>query len=116
MSNVPSARQSLNGWIAKFSGNQPAATALSVPLENRLWTNLKSSPDAMWQEHTQAVQSLSFSRDGRYLATGSDDESIIIWDVLQSRAIQRLNKHQSFVSDLAFSPEGTQISLGCARW
>jgi WD40 repeat protein len=38
--------------------------------------------------HDGWVQALSFSSDGLYLASASDDESVRVWDVLTGECIK----------------------------
>ena len=38
-------------------------------------------------EHTDAIQAIAFSPDGRWLATGGGDERVVLWDLDQRKAI-----------------------------
>jgi len=51
------------------------------------------------------VTSVSFSPDGRLLATGSADMTAIVTD-LNSGVIVRTIKHGDLVLSLSFSPDG----------
>ena len=71
--------------------------------------------------HTQSLQALAFSPDGKWLASGGYDKSIIVWNLSSGReefhlgglpvplsdASQSLNKQA--ISALAFSPDGTRL-------
>jgi WD40 repeat protein len=37
--------------------------------------------------HTESVEGIAFSPDGRLLASGSEDGSIILWDVASQKPI-----------------------------
>jgi WD40 repeat protein len=52
------------------------------------------------------VGAVAFSPDGSALASGSDDKTLILWDVANKRAKVRLQGHTDSVSSLAFSPDG----------
>ena len=57
--------------------------------------------------HAGPVVSASFSPDGRWLATGSRDTSIILWDMSTDEPIsQTLSGHTDGILDMSFSPDG----------
>ena len=70
--------------------------------------------------HNAAVNSAAFSPDGRWLATGGDDNQILLWDVSTLRDPQLepvpilLDGHTAKVVDLAFSADGKY--LASASW
>ncbi|HLO33844.1 MAG TPA: TIR domain-containing protein [Anaerolineales bacterium] len=63
--------------------------------------------------HTDAARSLAFSPNGKILASGSDDNTIILWDVATRKPIaEPLRGHTDFVLSLAFSPDGKTLASG----
>ncbi|MGZ9223046.1 MAG: nSTAND1 domain-containing NTPase, partial [Anaerolineales bacterium] len=56
--------------------------------------------------HKGDVISVSFSHDGKYLATGSTDTTVRIWDVSNGDLIRVLEGHSAEVGGVAFSPDG----------
>ena len=56
--------------------------------------------------HTSSVRSLSFSPDGKTLASGSLDKTIRLWDVSTGLLRQTLIGHTEGVNDVCFSPDG----------
>ena len=70
--------------------------------------------------HNAAVNTAAFSPDGRWLATGGDDNQILLWDVSTLRDPQLepvpilLDGHTAKVVDLAFSADGKH--LASASW
>ena len=70
--------------------------------------------------HNAAVNTATFSPDGRWLATGGDDNQILLWDVSTLRDPQLepvpilLDGHTAKVVDLAFSADGKY--LASASW
>ena len=59
------------------------------------------------------IASISLSADGKYLAFGSDDSTVQIWDAQELRHISTLTAHSGSVRSLAWSPDHHQlVSLG----
>jgi WD40 repeat protein len=64
--------------------------------------------------HQNFVNSVSFSPDGKTLATGSADKTIKLWSVDTGKEIHTLQGHQSFVNSVSFSPDGKTLATGSA--
>jgi WD40 repeat protein/energy-coupling factor transporter ATP-binding protein EcfA2 len=63
--------------------------------------------------HTSSVESVAFSPDGKTLASGGYDNTIILWDVATRLPIgQPLTGHTSSVQSVAFSPDGKTLAAG----
>jgi len=61
--------------------------------------------------HKQQVFSVSYSTDGKTLASGSEDKTIKLWDVATGKEKATLNRHSALC--LAYSPDGTTlVSVG----
>src|SRR5262249_49099823 len=61
---------------------------------------------------TGTVRSVAFSPDGQTLASGSEDNTIILWDVVSHQQLSTLNDHTSTVRSVAFSPDGQTLASG----
>jgi WD40 repeat protein len=59
--------------------------------------------------HQNAVWSVSFSPDGKYIATGSEDTTARLWDVT-GKLIREFKGHPEGVSSVSFSPGGKYIA------
>jgi WD40 repeat protein len=64
--------------------------------------------------HSDSVTAVVFSPDGTTLASGSDDTTIKLWDVLTRQSLATLDDHSDSVSTVAFSPDGQTLASGSA--
>lgn len=62
--------------------------------------------------HTETVNSVAFSPDGRTLASGSDDNTIKLWNVESGQQTKSLEGHTSSVKAVAFSRDGKTLASG----
>ncbi len=63
----------------------------------------------IYGKHTDSVQAIAWSPDGKYLATGGRDKLIHIWDTTTGNKIFTYAKHSTYVYGLAWSPDGRRI-------
>lgn len=62
--------------------------------------------------HTSYVRDIAYSNDGRIIATGSNDESIILWNSATGSIVRSWHAHNNLVSTLAFSKDDSLIVSG----
>ena len=68
--------------------------------------------DGILEGHFNDVNSVSWSPDGKYLASGSEDKTVIIWDVKNGEKIKNLKGHSSWVTSVSWSPDGKYLASG----
>jgi WD40 repeat protein len=59
--------------------------------------------------HKGAINVIRFSPDANYVATGSSDNTVIVWDRISGQEIHRLEWHKDRISDLNFSSDNDKI-------
>ena len=62
--------------------------------------------------HSKSVAGIAVSDDGKLFATGSADNSIIIWDADTYQQIKKIESHKGQVTTLDFSPDGKSLISG----
>jgi WD40 repeat protein len=60
--------------------------------------------------HIAMVHSVAFSRDGKLLASASEDRTVILWNVASRKPIARLEGHNKGVRCVVFSPDGKRLA------
>ena len=62
--------------------------------------------------HSSDVNSIAFSPDGKFIASGGRDSRIEIWDVATGLSLRELRGHTGPVLAVAVSPDGRMIASG----
>jgi WD40 repeat protein len=91
------------GW---FLGTREESDAI------RLYNFTTSQLVALFKGHTNIVEGLAFSPDGKRLISGSSDYSAIIWDVENRKLLQHLLGHTDRIYGVAFTPDGERAVTG----
>ncbi|MCW5667950.1 MAG: TIR domain-containing protein [Piscinibacter sp.] len=60
--------------------------------------------------HWAAVNGCALSADGRWLASASSDQSVVLWSLAERGVRQVLEGHAAAVNGCAFSPDGTLLA------
>jgi WD40 repeat protein len=90
-----------------------AEEALRTAMENPLGVRLPGAPGQ--HGHSEEVTSLSLSPDGRWLATGSRDDTALLWDLESPEQDPTpLPGHADDVTVVAFDPSGRWLATGDA--
>jgi hypothetical protein len=62
--------------------------------------------------HTNWVYSVAFSADGKRIVSGSEDNTLKVWDAATGQETLTLKGHTGWVYSVAFSPDGKRIVSG----
>jgi hypothetical protein len=82
----------------------PSAPAAEPPRPVRLL------PRGAYVAHTNEIRCLAYSPDGRYLATGSFDQTAALWDVSTMQVVARLLGRRGVVEAVAFSADSATLA------
>lgn len=89
-----------------------AAVAKADGKNISLWDMSPDSTEHVLCGHTAAVNAVTFSPDGRTLASGSEDKTIRIWDATTGLLKDKLKNDSCNVDLVAFSSNGLLIAAG----
>ena len=100
----------LSVYAASLSRDIPGGKALGAI--DGLRQQLRVTGGRPLPGHEKSTKAAAFSSDGRWLATGSDDGTIRLWNLMDAdptRQSVRIGRHDGAVRGLAFSPDGTWL-------
>jgi WD40 repeat protein len=91
----------------------PAAPGAGADLRGWEWYYLDSlarQAALTLRGHVGVVRAVAYTRDGKRLATGGDDQTVRIWDTASGREIACLRGHTGAVLGVAWSPDGARLA------
>jgi WD40 repeat protein len=89
--------------VGRAASNEDISPALSIP-QNRM-------------THHGSVNSVVYSPDGKLLASSSDDGTVKIWKVENTKEeLLTLKAHRSCAFSVAFSPDGSTLASSGGDW
>ena len=71
---------------------------------------LTGSQTAVFSGHTDKISSLTYSMDGTFLVSGSNDKTIKLWDVQTGGVIKTLCGHTGYIWSVSISADDTMIA------
>ena len=105
--------------VASQSGGQQkekrglGVTNSSTRASDRDQLGSDTKPEVVIQStHTKPINAIAFAPDGRWLASGANDDTIKIWDTSTGHLLRTLYGHSSNVNALAISPDGKLLASG----
>ena len=104
--------------VAFSPDNEFLAVATSIGL---WWYELATmEPVALWETERGLVSAVSFSNDGKSVATGNIDGNVKVWETQSQRSVLEIGKRvlNGRVSQLTFSPDGKHLAAShtFANW
>lgn len=87
----------------------PATQLRARPGEIKLWDVPTARERASLRGHAGPVFAVAFSQDGKTLASGGEEKSIIIWSIAGVERRINLPGHAKEVNSVAFAPDGRTL-------
>jgi serine/threonine protein kinase len=93
-----------------------ATSSVSIPTSPKV--SVPSVVKGVWREvatlrgHGGSVWSVTFSPDGKFLASGSHDKTVKVWEIGRWREVATLRRHGDIVYSVSFSPDGKFLASG----
>ena len=103
--------------IEATAKSQSQQKDLEPTVINEVNSNLLAALDKVRERnllegHTERVNDIAFSPDGKQIISGSRDNTVRLWDTETGLLIHTLEGHTRAVYAIAFSPDGKQILSG----
>jgi WD40 repeat protein len=102
-------------WLALGSGDH-TVRIWDLETGSRELSSLTGPASRCWAKHTGWVRSVTFSPDGRYVLSGSDDGTVRIWDLKTGQTVATLQTSVgSRIFCIVVSPKGDMIIAGMSK-
>lgn len=100
-------------------GNGELAALLSIRALNTAYTpqadialqraSKEEYGEMLFAGHTDFINWVTFSPDGKYILTASNDQTARLWEVETGQEVRRFSGHEREVEHVAFSPDGRYV-------
>ncbi len=99
-------------WVVEFIGR---GYGVAVGARKRLLVCDPDRPDApkVLRGHSGVITAIASDESGRWLASGSADTTVCVWDLSTPAPPETLRGHTDRVTDLAFCADGSRL-LSCS--
>ncbi len=82
----------------------------------RLWDAASGQPLEVFQKQTNWLHSIAFSPDGKFLASGGDDDTVSFWDIFSGQPLKEREplkdreRNYGKIYSMTFSPDGKLLA------
>ena len=102
-----------NSTIMLTTMHTPVKPAQTKPVVTQQFIPTNATSMLVFSQHQQLVHSLTWSPDGKILASGASDAQVLIWN-LNGTVLARKTQ-AGVVRSVAWSPDGQQLAVGAAN-
>ena len=100
----------INSFVPAIDGKSLYIAADKGDIDN---IDFKSMVIRSLKGHTAKVNCLELSPNGKLLASGSDDKTIIIWDLATGKILKTLKGNSWKITSVAWSSDGNYLTSTC---
>lgn len=84
----------------------------SLDKTGRVWSLADGKTKTELKGHTDIVDTVAVSPDGKLIATAGADKSVRLWNTAEGKELKNLGAHPGSVYSVAFSPDGKALASG----
>ena len=96
-----------------FSAAHTQAESRRIEARAKQSVESASAPEIVFSAGTpSSVNAVSYSPDGKYIASGSYDKTIKIWDAATGMCLRTQEGHSESILSVSYSPDGKYIASG----
>lgn len=98
-----------------FASASPNNKDLAIATNNgniQIWDTKNKKPIKIIDSHKFVVNTVTYSSDGNYLASGSMDKTVKIFETATYKEIKNFT-FPEIISSIAYSPDGKYLSVAC---
>lgn len=110
-----------DGGVMHLTGHEGRINDVAISAKGTFFLSAAASKALLWDssgelvnEFNQAdeINSIAFSPDEQYVATGGSDSLAVLWELKTGKKIP-LNEHGDLVSAVVFAPDGKLLYTAC---
>jgi WD40 repeat protein len=104
-----------SGFVFRLAVSPDGAHFASIShysTSGQVWDMASGAPFYALDGHHTRLRSVAYSPDGRYLATGDEDDVIILRDPTSGEPLKTLTGSGGEARSMAFSPDGQYLAVG----
>ncbi len=102
--------QLIRQWSQQGNSAQTATASQRASTTSSPGHPLRGKTQCIYRGHADTIHSVAWSPDGKYVASGSRDKTVQIWNASTGEKIFTYKNHTSYVYGAAWSPDGKRIA------